>query len=270
MVKHTGVKNYQCSECSNQFSHKASLLRHMKLHTGEKPYMCLLCGYAFSQNGALKKHERTHQPKTAKRKTDQSERMKGNFICEECGKDFQSSLIMKRHMWGIHEKKFDFICNNCGKGYLSYRKKIFIEHTKKCTSTLDKTEEVSHKCEYCPKTFPRRCALKRHYKHHSKMRDFACLKCGKAFADKRNLVIHTQKHHPEDLSQFEIPAQEKCDRCDKFFLKKTHVLLHKIKEHGEKFPLHCPTCNKGFLKGDLKRKFKVHRKECSYQYQPSK
>ena len=102
--------------------------------------------------------------------------------------------------------------------------------------------------------------------HHSKSKEYSCFKCGQTFADKRNLILHTQKLHPENMTQFEYEANEKCDLCDQMFVKKTHVLLHKIKEHDGKYPLHCPTCNKGFLKGDLKRKFKVHSKVCSFEF----
>ena len=138
IVKHTGVKNFQCTLCPNQFSHKPSLLRHIKLHTGEKSFMCLLCGFAFAQNGALKKHELTHQPKEIKKarhKASRDEKQNGTHVCEKCGKDFQTSLAMKRHVMGFHEKKFHSVCPNCGQGYLPYQKERFAKHKEKCTST---------------------------------------------------------------------------------------------------------------------------------------
>ena len=178
----------------------------MKLHTGEKPFMCLICGNTFAQSGALKKHELTHQPDNVNKKRQKAarhERKDGSYVCEKCGKDFQSNITMRRHVMALYEKDFHNVCPNCGKGFLSCHKQRFLIHTEKC-NTADFTATASAKdCNQCDKSFTKMSNFKRHLKHHSKSKEYSCFNCGKTFADKRNLIIHTNRLHPEDMSQFD-------------------------------------------------------------------
>ncbi|XP_062304657.1 zinc finger protein 84-like isoform X2 [Osmerus eperlanus] len=57
---HTGEKPYQCLECNNVFSHKATLSVHMRTHTGEKLFQCPHCSKRFPSKANLVEHMRTH------------------------------------------------------------------------------------------------------------------------------------------------------------------------------------------------------------------
>jgi len=193
MVKHTGERNHPCSLCSANFLHRASLLRHIRTHTGEKPFQCLTCGNRFSQSSSLKKHEKTHLPKVKKERKERDNSLElKTFVCEYCGKCFKSSLSRKRHTMVSHEDKADLSCESCGKGFLFCQQRSFEKHSRIC-----ELRPKSKTCADCGKSFGKMSAFKRHLKHHTKAKDYFCSCCGKAYADKRNLVIHTQKVHPE-------------------------------------------------------------------------
>ena len=74
--------------------------------------------------------------------------------------------------------------------------------------------------------------------------------------------MHTEKNHPENLSQFETDVCEPCDICEETFTSKTKMWLHKIESHGFDFPYKCTKCGEGLVRIDLK---KSHMKICDGQ-----
>ena len=69
-------------------------------------------------------------------------------------------------------------------------------HKKKC-GTEKVISITKHSCEICNKEFHKRDAHARHMKSHINQKDFMCKLCSKSFADKRNLIAHTNKKHTE-------------------------------------------------------------------------
>ncbi|KAF8537929.1 hypothetical protein BDD12DRAFT_688740, partial [Trichophaea hybrida] len=47
---------FPCGECSKTYLHAKHLKRHMLRHTGIRPYECGLCGDNFSRSDILKRH----------------------------------------------------------------------------------------------------------------------------------------------------------------------------------------------------------------------
>lgn len=65
MLSHSGVKNFQCSECGVGFTEKGSLTRHFKAqHQQIRPHSCPICRRAFTRKSLVRKHvERFHVQK---------------------------------------------------------------------------------------------------------------------------------------------------------------------------------------------------------------
>ena len=121
-------------------------------------------------------------------------RNKTEVSCEDCGKCFASSLILRRHKESVH-MGLNHYCSNCGKCFKSLATKIrhekehgekqyacdlcakkfsrcfskkFEEKKKHKSSPNEKSSEKSLKCNHCDKEFTRRVSLKRHMKTHFK------------------------------------------------------------------------------------------------------
>lgn len=64
VVKKKGRKKnneeLSCTECDRVFTHRNSLVYHMRSHTGVRPHQCEQCGKSFFAASALKVHLRLH------------------------------------------------------------------------------------------------------------------------------------------------------------------------------------------------------------------
>lgn len=95
MMRHNGVKPYQCNECGKRFMGTGQLRKHLMVHTGAKPYVCSVCAKAFNNLYNLQVHERIH-------KGDRC------HICSICNKGFLEKSYLKKHM-NVHTKLKDSV-----------------------------------------------------------------------------------------------------------------------------------------------------------------
>ncbi|XP_050312825.1 zinc finger protein 813-like [Anthonomus grandis grandis] len=105
------------------------------------------------------------------------------------------------------------------------------------TEINDEGELKVFKCEYCPLSFSRRIALKRHSSVHSQQRGFSCGICEKWFPTKSALIRHERIHTGERPFQ--------CEICTKSFAQKEILFRHMMTHSGQK-PYNCPQCPSGF------------------------
>eukprot|EP00066_Takifugu_rubripes_P011855 XP_011601121.1 PREDICTED: zinc finger and BTB domain-containing protein 48 [Takifugu rubripes] len=149
---------------------------------------------------------------------------------------------------------------------------------RKAQLQTDKTEnkevvegESKKDCVHCPicdKSFKSKYYLKVHNRRHTGERPFGCLKCGKRYFRKENLLVHefrdcarVQKfpcvtcsatfNGKEELRLHVVShtgdMPHKCSICPEQFMRKKSLTLHMMKAHGHPKPHACPQCPKTFL-----------------------
>ncbi|XP_017000439.2 gastrula zinc finger protein XlCGF52.1-like [Drosophila takahashii] len=118
-------------------------------------------------------------------------------------------------------------------------------------------KENRHKCSYCPKAFPRACALQRHVRIHTGERPYKCYLCPMTFNSSSNLNSHLKTH--AGVRPF------KCDHCSRTFTQNSNYQSHLRKISGEK-SFKCTHCEKTFFtKQCLENHMRSHTEEKPFQ-----
>ena len=95
----SGLKPFECTVCSKQFTLAGNLIRHSRIHTGDKPYKCSLCSICFSDSSNLPHHK--HLVHSNKRP----------YHCPYCGKLFKTNTELKHHVH-IHTDAKPYSCRH--------------------------------------------------------------------------------------------------------------------------------------------------------------
>ena len=280
---HAQVRNYVCDICQSDFKSKSSLRCHKReVHQKlEEDVPCNFCGQLFShkkklQNHILGKHKaakcklcehisesRVDLKRHMKEKHAESipKSVEKEAFCDICGKVFQGSSSLKGHIAAVHNKESKSFCPTCGNGFsFTPNNKRFQKHVQMCGDKIEANRTKRNlSCEVCGKVFTKSYNLKVHMSKHTGSRNFACALCGKDFVAKRTLIQHTERNHPEFLSQFEVEKNRPCDKCEKSFATRTDLWEHLIQVHDFPYPVRCRECNVGFWAWDEK---KSHIQSC--------
>nr|XP_046253421.1 telomere zinc finger-associated protein isoform X2 [Scatophagus argus] len=130
------------------------------------------------------------------------------------------------------------------------------------------SKKDSVQCPICRKSFKSKYYLKVHNRRHTGERPFGCLKCGKRYFRKENLLIHEIRdcarvqtyacttcsltfNGKEELRLHVVShtgdMPHKCSTCSEQFMHKKNLTLHMMKVHGYPKPHACAECPKTFL-----------------------
>uniref|UniRef100_A0A1B0C7Z7 Putative c2h2-type zn-finger protein n=1 Tax=Lutzomyia longipalpis TaxID=7200 RepID=A0A1B0C7Z7_LUTLO len=149
----TANKIYNCDECGKEFGLKNHLKKHMVTHSQEKNYVCKVCSKRYKHPYDFRRHEETCSLET-----------KDPFICNICGKDFESIRGLV-----AHRKKHIRVLTGC---YYCERKFSYsnnlIDHIKDAHRGLP-TKKVGDgfvSCSVCYGIFESLDVLKKHVRIH--------------------------------------------------------------------------------------------------------
>ncbi|XP_046962229.1 zinc finger protein 28-like, partial [Vanessa cardui] len=190
-------KKFICDHCSKEFTSKQQIRIHMVVHLENKPFACDLCEFSCKFIGNLNRHKlRRHTPKRVN--CNKCNGVFGNqlihdnhkcvqmlLVCSTCGKTFQGSRQLSRHM-SCHEAEGRHRCERCP---AAYRTRDALR------AHRDRHDGVrSKRCEYCPKSFYTTSVLIKHRRTHTGIKPYVCRICQKAFTGNNNLKVHMRVH----------------------------------------------------------------------------
>ncbi|XP_067893805.1 zinc finger and BTB domain-containing protein 41 isoform X2 [Heterodontus francisci] len=224
---------WKCDVCNKTFTRRPHLEEHMILHTQDKPFKCSYCEEHFKSRFARLKHqEKFHL---------------GPFPCDICGRQFNDTGNLKRHIECTHGGKRKWTCFICGKS-VRERLHLRVHH-----------DDKRYECEECGKTFIRHDHLTKHKKTHSGEKAHQCEECGKCFGRRDHLSVHYRSVHlGEKVWQKYKATLHQCEVCKKEFKGKSSLDMHFRTHSGEK-PYKCQVCNQAFrIKKTLTKHMVIH------------
>ncbi|KAI3365621.1 hypothetical protein L3Q82_010707 [Scortum barcoo] len=283
-----GDKCFMCDLCGRSYRHAGSLLNHKKTHS-ENLHHCTLCLQTFPDPLTLQIHSQMRRhccPECGKtfclvahlqshmevHSKDQS------IVCSICQQSFPNTASYQQHQdmhhraqdhyqQGVEEPVDNNICWDSGitqtMGMDEMHKQVPppLSHIPRSVADLQKsndsagTEEKSHVCEHCGRTYRHAGSLLNHKNSH-KTGSFFCSVCQKEFTNLMALKNHRRIHTE--------PKRYQCLECGKAFRVSTQLICHR-RIHTKEKPFACLLCDKSFSsKSNLRHHQKMHQNNQTY------
>nr|XP_020640331.1 zinc finger and BTB domain-containing protein 41 [Pogona vitticeps]XP_020640332.1 zinc finger and BTB domain-containing protein 41 [Pogona vitticeps]XP_020640333.1 zinc finger and BTB domain-containing protein 41 [Pogona vitticeps]XP_020640334.1 zinc finger and BTB domain-containing protein 41 [Pogona vitticeps] len=264
-IKKKKSEGWKCDICNKSFTRRPHLEEHMILHTQDKPFKCIYCEEHFKSRFARLKHqEKFHlgpfpcdicgrqfnDTGNLKRHIECTHGGKRKWTCFICGKSVRERTTLKEHL-RIHSGEKPHLCSICGQSFRhgsSYRLHLRVHH-----------DDKRYECGECGKTFIRHDHLTKHKKIHSGEKAHQCEECGKCFGRRDHLTVHYKSVHlGEKVWQKYKATFHQCEVCKKVFKGKSSLEMHFRTHSGEK-PYKCQICNQTFrIKKTLTKHMVIH------------
>lgn len=255
-----------------------------------KIYQCALCSseneslIQFDSYKALYLHKKMKHG-ISRTKVDDKEiklekklRIKREFICLICGKQFKSSKALKDHS-PVHTGEKNYHCDICNKSYTTSANLKIHKRTHTgarnfvctvCNKAFHKKDSLKvhfrkhsgerpFQCDLCPMKFDRNYILKNHRYTHFSEKTFICPICGKTFTTHGGLNNHEKGHKKDPFAKKPRKPAVKptldaenaviCDVCGKIYSTRSNLRIHKFVHLGVK-PFECTICHQTYAKKD--------------------
>lgn len=201
-------QNFFCDICGAGFANEVSISNHSKMHeTGR--FKCRYCPVIFEFERIRENHEiKLHNTRER--------------TCKICNEVFINRYKKRVHCIKVHKAKTKVTsvpCGACGKQYnCSWRLKKHIRQ--------EHLMERNYKCDLCDKAFLLLSGLKKHMLVHSDAKKFECDDCDKKFKTKYALIVHMRTHTNEKPFKCDVCKQR---FTQKIGLKSHKWAKHKIR-----------------------------------------
>ncbi|KAK3107456.1 hypothetical protein FSP39_015007 [Pinctada imbricata] len=264
-------QKYQCSLCRLPFKNEELCQAHITKATCIRKYkrLCQLCNihiyegfniysahmqelHCIDDPFAVVRIPKLPNPNHKKKPTD--------FICEQCGKAYQTKWHLEYHVKYHHRDKSltdpDCTCDICGKVLATpYCKKIHMRDFH--------TDEKPFCCEICGYRAKTKSSLNFHHNaQHSVKKPFACDECAETFPSKQTWQRHKGRHLINRGSVEEASKYCKiytCKECERKFVYKSEWDSHRLSHVNVE--IKCEFCESLFKSRGavLKHYKKVHK-----------
>lgn len=212
---------FTCPLCNKHFVSEYFLKRHIMKHVFTK-VECRQCGLKFKSKFYLYEHT----------KMCHILKQYNFFSCKICGRTFESSNKLDRHM-NCHRTKD---CHLCCKKFSS--QKHYDSHMQRHAVKLQLLQKPAQTCSFCEKECANDNELSVHVnKVHLQIKPYSCDMCERQFYTESNLNSHKRVHS--------LLSKEQCEFCSKTLKCRRDLVVHVRKHIGVK-PCSCPVCGQSF------------------------
>ena len=223
------LETFVCSICG----HKAKQHRSTHMRRYHKEIPCEDCGEICGGEIGYRLHRRTYHYSTLLLEKNEKRKQNKEFVCEHCGKSFDSKYACSSHISKMHKAK-DIACERCEEHFekkTDYRNHLREQHA----------VEPWFSCQQCDyKTYDEQY-LKNHLKMVHSEKKFECKECGKTLKHQASLRSHVQKVHLKLPKTYKFP----CPTCNKKF-HTTEQLTNHMNVHSGAKPYKCFYCENAY------------------------
>ncbi|XP_031147316.1 zinc finger protein 646 isoform X2 [Sander lucioperca] len=234
---HSQMRRHCCPECGKTFCLVTHLQSHMEVHAKDRSVVCSPCQQSFPNTASYQQHQDMHHRAQDPYQQGVDEPVNSN-IC------WDSGINQTLGMDGVHKQVPPPLSHIPGS----------ISHSQKSNESAG-TEEKSHVCEHCGRTYRHAGSLLNHKNSH-KTGSFFCSICQKEFTNLMALKNHRRIHTE--------PKRYQCLECGKAFRVSTQLICHR-RIHTKEKPFACLLCDKSFSsKSNLRHHQKMHQNTQAY------